>query len=98
MLQNPGAEIFDVIRYFGSRNKIFNVHFRNIRGHRDSFQEVYPDEGDINFVKALKVYKEVGYAYMLMPDHVPEAASDPSGLQSFAFCYGYIRGLLDSLA
>src|SRR3984957_17400921 len=46
MLQNPGVEIYDVIRYFGSRNKIFNVHFRNIRGHRDDFMEVFPDEGD----------------------------------------------------
>ena len=97
MLANPGTEIFDVIRYFGTRKKIFNVHFRNIRGHRDSFQEVYPDEGDIDFVKAIKVYKEVDYPYMLMPDHVPEAPNDPAGLQSFAFCYGYIRGLLDSL-
>src|SRR5205814_1884363 len=32
MLRKPGEEIFDVIRYFGSRGKIFNVHFRNIRG------------------------------------------------------------------
>src|SRR6202008_1500476 len=37
MLKDPGREIFDVIRYFGTRKKIFNVHFRNIRGHRDSF-------------------------------------------------------------
>ena len=40
MLQDPGKEILDVIRYFGSRKKIFNVHFRNIRGKRDDFQEV----------------------------------------------------------
>src|SRR3984885_5606775 len=89
MLQEPGKEIFDVIRYFGSRGKIFNVHFRNIRGHRDDFVETYPDEGDVDFVKAIQVYKEVNYPYMLMPDHVPEAASDPHGLQSFAYCYGY---------
>jgi mannonate dehydratase len=98
MLQDPGKEIFDVIRYFGTRNKIFNVHFRNIRGHRDDFLEVYPDEGDIDFVKAIRTYREVGYPYLLMPDHVPQAPGDPSGLQSFAFCYGYIRGLLQSLA
>jgi mannonate dehydratase len=97
MLQNPGVEIFDVIRYFGTRKKIFNVHFRNIRGHRNDFLEVYPDEGDVDFVKALRVYQEVGYPYMLMPDHVPQAPNDPDGLQSFAYCYGYIRGLLQSL-
>ena len=96
MLRDPGQEIYDVIRYFGSRGKIFNVHFRNIRGHRDEFVEVYPDEGDIDFVKAIQVYKEVGYPYLLMPDHVPQATDDPHGLQSFAFCYGYIRALIQA--
>ncbi|HTS27363.1 MAG TPA: mannonate dehydratase [Bryobacteraceae bacterium] len=98
MLRDPGKEIFDVIRYFGTRKKIFNVHFRNIRGHRDDFVEVYPDEGDIDFVKAIQVYKEVGYPYLLMPDHVPVAPNDANGLQSFAFCYGYIRALLQSVS
>jgi mannonate dehydratase len=97
MLADPAREIYDIIRYFGARKKIFNVHFRNIRGHRDDFQEVYPDEGDIDFVKAIQVYKEIGYPYLLMPDHVPLAANDPEGLQSFAFCYGYIRALLQAV-
>ena len=97
MLANPGTQIFDVIRYFGARKKIFNVHFRNIRGHRNDFVEVFPDEGDVDFVKAIRVYREVGYHYMLMPDHVPIAKTDPDSLQSFAFCYGYIRGLIQSL-
>jgi mannonate dehydratase len=97
MLQNPGEEIFDVIRYFGERKKIFNVHFRNIKGKRDSFTETFPDNGDINFVRALRVYHDLDYDGMLMPDHVPQATNDPNGLQSFAFAYGHIRGLLQSL-
>jgi mannonate dehydratase len=97
MLRDPGKEIYGVIRYFGSRGKIFNVHFRNIRGHRDEFVEVFPDEGDIDFVKAIRVYKEVGYPYLLMPDHVPQAPADPGGLQSFAYCYGYIRALIQAV-
>jgi mannonate dehydratase len=97
MLQDPGKEIFDVIRYFGSRKKIFNVHFRNIRGKRDNFQEVYPDEGDIDFVKAMMVYKEVGYPHMMMPDHVPVHPDDRGGLQAFTFAYGYIRALIQAV-
>ena len=97
MLKDPAKEIFDVIRYFGSREKIFNVHFRNIRGHRDDFVEVYPDEGDINFVKAMQVYKDLGYSYMMMPDHVPQAPDDRGGLQSFAYCYGYVRALMQAV-
>jgi len=45
MLQNPATEIFDVVRYFGSRGKIFNIHFRNIKGGFLNFREAYPDEG-----------------------------------------------------
>jgi len=97
MLNDPGKEILDAIRYFGSRNKIFNVHFRNIRGRRNDFVEVFPDEGDVDFVQAIQVYKEVGYPYLLMPDHVPVAANDPNGLQSFAFAYGYIRALIQAV-
>lgn len=97
MLQDPGKEILELIRYFGSRKKIFNVHFRNIRGKRDDFQEVYPDEGDIDFVKAMMVYKEVGYPYMMMPDHVPVHPDDKGGQQAFAFAYGYIRALIQAV-
>jgi mannonate dehydratase len=50
------------------------------------------------FVKAIQVYKEVGYPYLLIPDHVPQAADDPAGLQSFAYCYGYIRALIQAVA
>ena len=97
MLADPAKEIFDVIRYFGTRKKIFNVHFRNITGHRNEFMEVYPDQGDINFVKALQLYKEIGYDGTMMPDHVPSTTGDPSGQQSFAFCFGYIRALIQAV-
>ena len=71
MLENPGKEIDDVIRWFGQRGKIFNVHFRNIRGGKLSFMETFPEEGDMDMVRSARIYKEVGFKYMLMPDHVP---------------------------
>jgi mannonate dehydratase len=97
MLEDPGRQIHDVIRHFGRQNKIFNIHFRNIRGHRDSFQEVYPDEGDVDMFQAARTLRDVGYTGMLMPDHVPHSSADPSGAEDFAFCYGYIKGILKAL-
>jgi mannonate dehydratase len=94
MLENPGEQIYDVIRYFGERKKIFNVHFRNIQGGLLNFVEVFPDEGDVNMLKALRTYQEVGYPYMIMPDHVPEIAGPAPEAVGFAYCFGYIRALL----
>jgi mannonate dehydratase len=96
-LKEPGKEIFDVIRYFGSRKKIFNVHFRNIRGGYLKFEETYPDEGDVDMLQAIRVYKEVGYDGMLMPDHVPFSPADEGGKMSFAFAFGYIRALIQAV-
>ena len=94
MLQEPAREILDVIRYFGTRHKIFNVHFRNIKGRFLSFQETFPDNGDVDMIAAMRVYKEVGYDGMIMPDHVPKITGDPGGHQAFAFAFGYIQALI----
>ena len=93
-LKNPREEIHDAIRYFGSRGKIFNVHFRNIKGGFLNFQETFPDNGDVDFLRAIRTYKEVGYEGMLMPDHVPKIVGDEGGKQAFAYCFGYIQALL----
>jgi hypothetical protein len=48
-------------------------------------------------LERLAAYRDVGYPYMLMPDHVPRIdGRDPSGV-AFAYCYGYIQALLDAL-
>jgi len=98
-LYHPNDEWPEVIRWFGSRKKIFNVHFRNIRGGRDDFvAEMFPDEGDVDFVKMLKVYRETGYEDLLMPDHAPRVPGDEErgARENFAFEFGYIRGLIQA--
>ena len=97
MLKDPNKEIHDLIRYFGSRKKIFNVHFRNIRGGFGDFQETFPDVGSVNMIDAIKTYQEVGYPHMLMPDHVPTIPGDTGGAQAFAFAFGYIQALIQML-
>jgi len=96
-LENPAEEIYDVIRYFGERKKIFNVHFRNIKGGLGNFVEVFPDEGDINMIRALKVYKDVGYEYMIMPDHVPGISGPEPRKVAFAYTFGYIHAALQAV-
>ena len=97
MLVKPGEEIYEVIRYFGSRRKIFMVHFRNIKGGFLNFQETFPDAGDVDMPRALRTYREVGFDGMIMPDHVPQIEGDADRSQAFSFCHGYIQGLLQAL-
>ena len=96
-LENPAEQIFDVIRYFGSRKKIFNVHFRNIEGGFLNFRETFIDNGSVDMLKAMRTYKEVGYDGMLRPDHVPRI-DGLSSEQGFAFAFGYIKALIAAVS
>ena len=103
-LEDPATELFEIVRYFGERQKIFNVHFRNIRGGLHKFQEVWPDEGDIDMHELARVFRDVGYPYMLMPDHAPGHPDDqpsPGGSgrarQAWAFQFGYIIALIQAV-
>jgi mannonate dehydratase len=91
-------QVYDAIRYFGERKRIFWVHFRNIRGGFLHFEEVFPDEGTIDMVKALRTYKSVGYEGVLVPDHIPHYDPDPAfGHKAHAFCTGYIKALIQAV-
>ena len=45
---------------------------------------------------ALKIYKEVGYDGMIMPDHVPHIDGGAPDETAFAFCFGYIIALFQA--
>ena len=95
-LEHPNEEVHDLIRTFGKQKKIFNIHLRNIIGKRDRFMEVYPDNGDIDFVRVVRTLAEVEYPFMIMPDHVPGHPDPASRHQAFAFAYGHIIALIQA--
>lgn len=97
-LKDPKNDIYPIIKWVGERNQIFNVHLRNIKGSFNNFQEVYPDNGEMNFVQVVRALRDVGYSGMVMPDHVPHHHDPAASLQAFSFCYGYIKGLLQTVS
>jgi mannonate dehydratase len=92
-LPDPSTEI-NIMRWLAERNKINQVHFRNVRGHLHNFLEVYEDEGDAPMFNCLKVLRDTGWEGTLLPDHNPVHPDDAHKLQAYGFSYGYIEGLL----
>lgn len=88
-------EVYEAIRYFGSRNKIAYVHFRNVTSGVPSFAETFIDEGYVDMLKALRIYKEVGFKGVFIDDHTPGVVGDaPWGHRGRAFAVGYLKALL----
>jgi mannonate dehydratase len=87
-----------VIRKFGNQDKIFFVHFRDVRGTVEKYEETWHDEGKTDMLACLQAYKDINFEGVLRPDHVPTVEGDSNenaGYSSFGRLYaiGYIRGL-----
>ena len=91
-----GEDAVEAVRYFGSRDRINHVHFRNVRVEVPYYKylEVFHDEGECDMLACMKAFAEVGYPRLIVPDHTPEFSGDTVGSQrGWAFALGYLRAL-----
>lgn len=98
-----GAEIPEVVKYFGKRNLIHFVHFRNVRGGKFKFVETFHDEGQIDMYAAMKAYYDIGFKGPIRPDHVPTMYGDSNEHPGYStigslYAFGYIRGLMEAVS
>lgn len=93
---DPRREVPEIVRYFAPRGKIHQIHMRNIRGGLHNFQEVYIDEGDVDYLDVVRILRDAGWAGAYLPDHNPAHPDDPGKHQAFAMAFGYINSLIRS--
>lgn len=95
-----GENIPQVIRHFGAKQKIFFVHFRDIRGTAEAFEETFHDEGMTDMKACIEAYREVGFDGVVRTDHAPimagEGGDNPAyEMLGHIFATGYLKGLLE---
>jgi mannonate dehydratase len=78
--------------------KIFFVHFRDVRGTPQRFEETWHDAGKTDMLACMRAYRDIDFNGVLRPDHVPTVEGDTNenaGYSAFGRLYaiGYIRGL-----
>jgi len=87
--------VYEAIRHFGKEDRISRVDFRGVRGTPDKIDEVFPDEGKLDLLQAVKVLKEVGFNGIVQIDHAPHLTGDTEfGHICHAFEIGYLKGIL----
>jgi len=96
-LRNPAAEVFPIVEYFARRGKIHQIHMKGIRGGLYNYCEVFPDEGEVDFLKVIRILRDTQFSGSICPDHMPKHPDDPGSFQAYAFGYGYIKGLIQAV-
>jgi mannonate dehydratase len=66
-----GHDPVEVCRYFGSRDRINHVHYRNVkvRVPYEKYTEVFIDEGEINMFAVMRELVRLKYSRLLYPEH-----------------------------
>jgi mannonate dehydratase len=96
------VDIPATIRRFGPTGRVHFVHFRDVRGTPEKFEETFNDEGPTDMLAAMAAYREIGFDGPMRPDHVPTMhgdVNDPPGYTTFGRLYaiGYMRGLMEAV-
>jgi mannonate dehydratase len=105
-----GQDPVEVCRYFGERDCINHVHFRNVRVRKpyENYSEVFLDEGQLDMFAVMKELVRQKYPRLVYPEH-PRAldydrehpgfkAGYPGGggYAAFAYNVGYARAMLQA--
>ncbi len=88
-----GKDVFETIKYFGERKKIFKVHFRNVNQPLPYFVETFLDNGYADMFEIMKALKDVDFDGVLIADHIPVMVHGKD--TGTAFSIGYMKGLLE---
>jgi mannonate dehydratase len=93
---DANKQIPPLVQWLADRGRIHQIHMRAIHGGLNSFAEVYPDEGVLDFFKIIRILRDSGFSGGILPDHMPASPGDPGKLQAYAFGYGYLRALINA--
>ena len=101
VIREMGEDVVETIRYFGERDRINHVHFRNVRLHEPylRYTESFHDNGDVDMLAAMRAFVAVGYRRLMAPDHTPVLSVDgEKHYAGWAFAIGYMKALLQAAA
>jgi mannonate dehydratase len=104
-----GHDPVEVARYFGSRDRINHVHYRNVRVREpyNKYTEVFIDEGENNMLAVMQELVKVKYKRLIYPEHERALDYDRTvgirnqypgggGYAGMVYDIGYARAMLQA--
>ena len=105
-----GGDPVEVCRWFGSRDRINHVHFRNVKVQKpyERYTEVFIDEGENDMFAVMKELVRQNYPRLIYPEHPRAIDYDRErqgfrsmypgggGYAGFAFNVGFTRAMMQA--
>jgi mannonate dehydratase len=94
--QGMGASVEEAIHFFGSRHKLFKVHFRNVSNPMpEPWHETLIDDGYQDMHLVMRALREVEFDGAIIPDHIPNLLGGSRA--GVAYSIAYMRALVQAV-
>ena len=87
-------DVYEAIDTYSKGGHIAYVHFRNVRGKVPEYHEVFVDEGDVDMIRALRIYHRNGFDGVIIPDHTPQMECAASWHAGMAYALGWMSAAI----
>ena len=87
-------DVYEAIETYAGQGKIAYVHLRNVKGKVPNYYETFIDDGDVDMVRALRLYHKHNFDGVLIPDHTPEMSCTAPWHAGMAYALGWMRGVI----
>jgi mannonate dehydratase len=96
------SDLPTVIRQLASTGRVYFVHFRDVRGDVNRFEETFIDEGQTDMVECMRAYRDAGFDGIMRSDHTPTMAGDDAEVPGYSVlgrlhAVGYMAGVRDAV-
>ncbi len=94
-----GEDLYKIVPKL--KEKIFFIHFRNVIGKKECFNETFHDNGSLDMAALINLYTGLDIDVPIRVDHVPTLVGENTKIEGYAalgrlFAIGYLKGLLEA--
>jgi mannonate dehydratase len=91
-----------VIRRLASTGRVYFVHFRDVRGTPEHFEETFIDEGKTDMVACMRAYRDAHFTGIMRCDHTPTIVTDEARVPGYStlgrlHAIGYMTALIQAV-
>jgi len=94
LAEMTGGDIYETVENYSRQKKLAYVHLRNIRDKAPYYKETFIDDGDVDVMRVMRIFKKNGFDGVLIPDHAPQLSCAAPWHAGMAYALGFMRAAL----
>jgi mannonate dehydratase len=91
------GDVYEAVENYSRQKKLAYVHLRNVHNKVPFYKETFIDDGDVDVLRVLRIFKKNNFTGVIIPDHAPQMTCGAPWHAGMAYALGYLRAGLQAI-